>query len=367
MMDGPFHRTARYVGKDAGPRLAIREGSMASAARGDLHRRLSAFVDWIATEPAREDDLRERADSIRYSIKAKAKDDGLVIRSTPTSGSFATRTGLRRHMRGESEVDGQDVDLPFVVAPETKDEERLEVLLPRFEKYAREAYRDTAKETTKSSVWLKFSDQVNFDLVPLLATTDPERQVLVRSDGERRETSVQKHVYFVKKRTAKSDDDPGRVKFNEMVRLLKWWRCFRLEAGRSLTDIPSFLVNLLAAYAFDHRGVQGSYGETVADWFGFLARAARKRTAIVFNDFASPPVVSAGPAWSVHDPVNAGNNVVEKWTGLMCDEFADWLEESRDAMYDVIAAFDDGRESNGMNGLVLVFGNPIRHHSERDQ
>jgi hypothetical protein len=337
-----------------------------SPAHGALHRLLTIFVDWIATEATREDDLRTRAKNIREAIGAEAKADDLTIRSTPSSGSFATRTGLRRHMRGDSEVEGQDVDLPFVVAPQKSQEERLEVLLPRFEKYAREAYPDTARETTKSSVRLMFTDKVNFDLVPLFATTDPERQILVRSDGERRETSVQKHVDFVKTRTAKSNDKSGRVKFNELVRLLKWWRCFRLEKARSLTDVPSFLVNLLAAYAFDERGVQATYGETIADWLGFLARAARKRSPIFFTDFASAPATSGGSAWSVHDPVNPGNNVVEKWSGLMCDEFADWLEESRDLMYEVIAAFDDGRESDGLNGLVRVFGSPIRHHSEKN-
>lgn len=337
-----------------------------SPTRRNLHRRLSIFVEWIATASAREDDLRARAKNIREAISAKAKTDDLTltIRSTPTSGSFATRTGLRRHMRGESEVEGQDVDLPFVVAPQTKEEERLDVLLPRFEKYAREAYPDTERETTKSSVWLKFSDKVNFDLVPLFATADPERQILVRSDGEQRETSVQNHADFVKTRTAKSNDTAGRVKFNEMVRLLKWWRCFRLEGARSVTDVPSFLVNLLAAHAFDQRGVQATYGETIADWFGALARAVRKRTQIHFTDFASAPAVPQGVTWSVHDPVNPGNNMVEKWSGVMCDEFADWLEESRDAMYEVIAAFDDDRKTDGMNGLVRVFGNPIRHHSE---
>lgn len=335
-----------------------------SSTRGDLHRRLSAFVEWIATDTTREDDLRARAKNIRDAIGAKAKADELTIRSTPNSGSFATRTGLRRHMRGESEVEGQDVDLPFVVSPKKKEEEQLEGLLPRFEKYVREAYPDTDRERTKSSVRLLFADKVNFDLVPLFATTDAERQILVRTDGEPRETSVQKHADFVKKRTAKSNDEWGRVKFNEMVRLLKWWRCFRLEKARSVSDIPSFLMNLLAAHAFDQRAVQVTYGETVADWFGLLARAARKRTPIFFTDFASAPVASEGGVWSVRDPVNPGNNLVERWSGLTCDEFADWLEESRDGMYEMIAAFNDGRETDGMNGLVRVFGNSVRHHSE---
>src|SRR5579885_1307623 len=158
-----------------------------------LHRRLSNFVSWIATDSEREDDLRDRANGIRESIVAKARDDRLVVHAPPTSGSFATRTGLRRHMRGDSEVEGQDVDVPFVVAPKTKDEERLEALLPRFDRFAGQAYPETKRERTKSSVVLRFADKVNYDLVPMLATSDPARQIIIRSDGERRQTSVQEH------------------------------------------------------------------------------------------------------------------------------------------------------------------------------
>jgi hypothetical protein len=332
-----------------------------------LYRRLSNFVAWIATDSEREDDLRDRANGIRDSIGAKAKDDSLVVRATPTSGSFATRTGLRRHMRGDSEVEGQDVDVPFVIAPKAKDEERLEALLPRFDKYAREAYPDTKRETTNSSVKLKFADKVNYDLVPMLATKDPERQIIVRSDGERRETSVQKHVEFVRARTRKSNATPGCVAFNDIVRLLKWWRCFREGEARTIKEVPSFLINLLAAHAFDQRGVRTTYGVTIADWFGFLARIVRKHEKIAFNDFTAAPSAASSETWAVYDPINPDNNVVDRWSGVMCDELADWLEESRDAMYEAISAFDDERENDGLECLVRVFGAPIRHHSEADE
>jgi hypothetical protein len=329
-----------------------------------LHRRLSDFVVWIATDSERENDLRDRASNIRESIRAKASQDSLVVRATPTSGSFATRTGLRRHMRGDSEVEGQDVDVPFVIAPATKDEERVEALLPRFDKYARESYPDTERETTKSSIKLKFADKVNYDLVPMFATKDPERQIIVRSDGERRETSVQKHVEFVRGRTRKSNSTPGPVAFNDVVRLLKWWRCFLEAEARTIGEVPSFLITLLAAHAFDQRGVRATYGETMADWFGFLARIVRRRGKISFEDFVSASPATAGQQWTVYDPINPDNNVVDKWKGVMIEELADWLEDSRDAMYEAIAAFDDERENDGVELLVRVFGAPIRHHSE---
>ncbi len=336
-----------------------------SATRSNtLDKRIATFVAWIATEGDREDDIRNRASNVRTAIREQADADGLIVRSTPWAGSFATRTGLRRHMRGDSEVEGQDVDLPFVVSPETDEQQRLTALLPRFERYARNAYPDTARETTKSSVRLLFADKVNFDLVPLLATADPERQILVRADGERRETSVQRHVDFVKSRTDASNRVAGPVRFNELVRLMKWWRCTQQASGGVLTDVPSFLINLLAAHAFDHRGVRATYAATIADWFGFLSRQVRSRTLICFDDYKVAAKVDDNATWTVLDPVNNVNNITAKWRGVMCDELVEWLEAGRDAMHDAITAFGDGRDIEGVEFLVNVFGNSFRNHSE---
>jgi len=63
--------------------------------------------------------------------------------------------------------------------------------------------------------------------------------------------------------------------------------------------------------------------------------------------------------------VNGDNNIVSGWSGIMCDELAEWLEEARDAMLDAITAFNDERENDGLESLVQIFGTPIRHHSEK--
>lgn len=331
-----------------------------------LHQRISYFVDWIAPDATREDDTRGRADNIRKAIKAKATDDQLTVRSTPSSGSFATRTGLRRHMRGTSEVEGFDVDLPFVVSPVTKDDEKLKTLLDRFDKYAKAAYPDTERERTKSSIKLLFADKMNFDLVPLLATTDSERQILVRDDGERRETSVQGHIEFVKSRTKKSSAIVGAVQFNEMIRLLKWWRCVKQcdTASDTLSDVASFLINLLAAQAFDARSVKSTYDLALADWFGYLCNIVSKRTVVAFTDYLPLPSVASTAFWSVYDPLNRENNIVGHWGKLDVHEFKDWLEEARDHLYDAITAFNERRESAGLEIMAKVLGNAFLHHSE---
>jgi tRNA nucleotidyltransferase (CCA-adding enzyme) len=99
------------------------------------HIRIRNFVDWIRTDRAREDTIREQANEIQERVKNLASNDGLIILFTPWSGSFAKRTGLRRHLYGLNPVEGQDVDLPFVISPKTKDDEELSELLPRFQGY----------------------------------------------------------------------------------------------------------------------------------------------------------------------------------------------------------------------------------------
>jgi hypothetical protein len=328
-----------------------------------LQRRMTAFVTWIATEREKEDEIREQADSIRKKIKAKATDDGLTIQSTPNSGSFAKRTGLRRHLRGESVVDGQDVDLPFVVSPKTDEDKKLRSLLPRFERYAKAAYPDTERETTKSSVCLKFSNQLSYDLVPVLATSDPKRQVLIRLNGDRRETSLQNHVEFVRSRTKKSDDHAGRVKFNEVVRLVKWWRYFRQSESSVFDDVPTFLIDLLCAHAFDARGVQGGYAQTFAEWSGYLARVVRHRELVAFSEFGkAPKSLPDGVLWGVFDRVSPDNNIVDSWTALKCDELMGWFADAHDTLCDTIVTHEQGLDAQGLDELVSVFGAPIGSH-----
>src|SRR5438132_211772 len=120
--------------------------------RSTIHRRLSRFVDWIATDESREDEIRRKSEDVRTRICNQASKDGLVIRSTPNSGSYAKRTGLRRHMTGGSVVEGQDVDLPFVVSPRTRDQEEVNSLLDRFERYAKATYPQVERNPTKSSI-----------------------------------------------------------------------------------------------------------------------------------------------------------------------------------------------------------------------
>jgi hypothetical protein len=331
------------------------------------HGWLLNFVDWIKPEAETDEKIRKQAEEIRTRIKAKATADGLVVRSMPWSGSFAKKTGLRRHLHGNHAIEGQDVDLPFVVSPQTKEGEDIKTLLDRFERYAKESYPNTRRDPTKSSICLDFkSTKLSYDLVPMLAVNDDDNaQVLLRGDGERRNTSVQKHIEFIKTRTAKSNEVAGRVKFNEGVRLVKWWREMRQSQSAVLEEVPTMVIDLLCAKAFDEHGVDETYTETLSRWFGRIANLARQRKRMDFNDFASPSRSPGGGLWAVLDPVNPGNNVVPaSWKNLQLDELAGWFEEARDGMARVIAADTAGDEGKAREELVALFGTAVNDHGQ---
>ena len=263
-------------------------------AQGRSHRQLAGFVDWIKPEPNTREAIRKQAADIRRVISAQAVIDGLSIRATPEAGSFAKHAGLRRHMRGSSEIEGQDVDLPFVVKPMTDEGEQIDELLRRFDKYAAASYPNTPRRVTASSVELRFvASKLNYDLVPMLVSAYPDYQVILKKDGSRRVTSVAKHTEFVRSRTRRSDDLAGRVKFNECVRLLKWWRFVRIGTTSSIEEVRTTLIELLCASAFDRLGVATTYTETLCRWFGWLATVTARRLPVSFSDY--PSIEAAAP------------------------------------------------------------------------
>lgn len=334
--------------------------------RSLLHRRMSAFVDWIRTDEAKVDTIRKQSAEIRLRIRGQADKDGLTVRSTPNSGSFEKKTGLRRHLQGDSEVEGQDIDLPFVISPKDEDGKQIAELLNRFEGYARISYPETERTRTKSSIQLDFvGTKLRYDLVPMLAVPgDDESQILLRANGERRRTSVQKHIEFVTRRTGESNLLPGRVKFNECVRLIKWWREFRQVHARVLHDVPSIILDLMCAHAYDRLQVSETYAETLAKWFSHLTAVVRRRERIAFKDFGAIPAASKTAVWEVLDPVNSENNIVAPWKMAQIEELGDWLEEGGDILHRAIAADLQEDDVASLGALVEFFGNPFKHHCE---
>jgi Second Messenger Oligonucleotide or Dinucleotide Synthetase domain len=347
---------------------ALATASGAATTQSRSHRRLACFVDWIKAPRETRDTIHKQAGDIRRIIGNQAEANGLVVFRTPEAGSFAKHTGLRRHMRGHSEIEGQDVDLPFVVRPNTADGERIDELLRKFEGFAKASYPSTPRRLTASSVELQFTtSKLNYDLVPMLTTDKADYQFLLKKDGSRRLTSVAKHTEFVRRRTRESDALAERVKFNECVRLLKWWRYIRIDQSGSIEEVRTTLIELLCASAYDKLGVDTTHTGTLVKWFSWLASVTARRTRVSFGDFPSvepyDPNSPGNALWQVIDPVNANNNVVHSsWGNIELEEFASWFADARDAMSRLVAHEAAGNEGIVDDILARLFGNPIITH-----
>jgi hypothetical protein len=334
------------------------------------HRRLAKFVDWIKPEPDTAGVIREQAGNIRRVISGQAEADGLTVLATPEAGSFAKSTGLRRHMRGDNEIEGQDVDLPFVVKPQTTDGEKIDELLRRFDGYAEASYPRTPRSITASSVELNFVEsKLNYDLVPMLKAAKDGYQVILKKDGTRRVTSVARHTDFITSRTRDSDQLAGRVKFNECVRLFKWWRYVRIGTTSPITEVRTTLIELLCAAAYDRLKVEKTYTETLFKWFSYLANVTKNRTKIEFTDYPSvEPYDANAPGnrlWRVIDPVNCNNNVVHtSWGNIELDEFASWFAAGRDALTRIMSHEAMGNDGTVDDILAELFGNAILTHGD---
>ena len=336
--------------------------------RSVIHKRLKCFVEFIAPEKEKREDIKRQSDDIRDCITNGAKKDGLTILSKPYSGSFAKKSGLRRQMQGNDEVEGQDIDLGFILRDEDRWGNPLTCQIETFEKYLRDNYPNSIVGHTKSSATIAFKrTKLQFDIIPLIETSRKNIQKLIRTNGEIRQSSVQQQAEFIKKRNRSSNELDGLVKFNECLRLVKWWRYQRqansgiFGNGDNDSKVPSFLLDLLCAKAYDETLVKATYPETLASWFGFLAHTVRNRKTVRFTDFIKAPKNENRVNWKVLDPMDDTNNVVENWPDYKINELAKWFEESRGAICRAIRYDEDGEDQKSMEELIQLLGNSIRN------
>lgn len=329
--------------------------------KSTLHARIKNFVAWIAPPKEARDAIKEKSDEVRKKIKAEAEKDGLTIVQMPYAGSFSTRTGLRRNMRGNTIIEGQDIDLPFVVKKDKETE--FEPLINRFKKYAEECYEGHKIEATKSSVKIEFeTEKLTFDLVPMFEADKPNHQTLIRRNGDVITTSIENHREFIKNRTKETKENAGVVTFNDCIRLLKWWRSVKeIETNESLS-LPSFLINLLSAEAYKVCGDDTTYPQTLANWFSYLAYKVKSREIIWFNDYYNSQNDNGYTPWAVLDPVMADNNIVKSWAGYEVDELAEWFQEAAETMNRAIVADTEGRDSDSLGHMQELFGTIFSSH-----
>lgn len=336
----------------------------------NIHRLTKGFVKWIAPQQDTRIVIHKQSGELIDKVKVKAEEDGLIIVEVVFSGSFDKESGLRRFMRGHAVVEGQDVDIAFIIQRKDKKGNELGCLIENFKRYLKDCYPDSERGETKSSATISFvGTKIRYDLVPLLETERPNIQLLKRSNGKDRTTSVIMHANFVKDRKESSDKIDGVVRFNECLRLIKWWKYEQQEHsgvfGNEKDDekVPSFLLDLLCASAYDSRTVDKTYATTLAKWFGYIANVVRNRKDVLFGKSVVIPANSAH-LWKVIDPVDNGNNIVANWDNAKINELARWFENARDEMNRAIRYDEQGDDVACMESLVKLFGNAFKNNAE---
>jgi len=191
-------------------------------------------------------------------------------------------------------------------------------------------------------------------------------EFLYRADGTKVSTSISRQVDFVRSRTRLSKRAPGIVTFNQMIRLFKWWRTCRVTEDDLITELPTFLLELLCAKVFDECGVASTYTETLETWFTALATIIDERREIRFDGRAGPraPRGESGTRWVVRDPVNPDNLAVPRvWTEAHIDRVHAWTCTASEIVARVRECDQHDNGKGALQQLERLFGPGIRNLS----
>jgi len=279
------------------------------------------------------------------------------------AGSNAKFTSLRRTADNTF-----DVDLGAYYSGAGATKETLDTLLQFTRDQLRGIYptkADADFEVRKSAVRISFQGGVrlNVDVAPIIRDDSLDLENggwIPRSDGWRL-TSVTCHNQFVRTRTTQSGNVPGPVRFNRLVRMIKWWNNRQGDLAQ-----PSIICDCIAAAAFAEVGVTDEWQTSLRHVFnhyrqhGFL-------TPIVFSDYYNPRhvVIPSDPV-VVLDSVNAANNITASWTEVTRTQYLDRIQEAYDAMVYARSCELDGDEDGAVGCWCEVFGPAFRTLSEEE-
>ena len=181
---------------------------------------------------------------------------------------------------------------------------------------------------------------LDVDVVPVLYEGDENDYgyLVDKFTGERLLTSVPLHLKFIRKRKA-----DNQTHFAQVVRLVKWWASQR-KAENSAFKCKSFLLELLIAYLADKGGELRDYTQALEAFFTYVVKTGLEER-IAFTDYypSSRLPGPTGAAIEVFDPVNAENNVTDKYMWGDRQALVEAAEEAADAIREALYATTKGR------------------------
>ena len=166
------------------------------------------------------------------------------------------------------------------------------------------------------------------DVVPVLYEGEADDVgYLITDTGARVETSVTRHLTFIRSRKGPSPSD-----YAQLVRLTKWW-VRRLKQLDDDFRFKSFMVELIWAHLVDQQLDLTDYPSALEEFFTYIVRTELKQR-ISFSDFyeASEMPDPTGAAIEIFDPVNPENNVAATYTEAQRVAIVEAANDALDAL-----------------------------------
>lgn len=329
-----------------------------------IKTRFERFTTKIKPSKDHIDEANRQVEFMIDRLHDKVADDGsFTLEKVLRAGSNAKFTSLMRTAENVF-----DVDLGAYYSGEGATKEKLDTLLDftrqkLIDIYPQKDEKDFIK--LQSAVRVKFVSGIKLwvDVAPIVK--DDSLKIangghIPRDDGWRL-TSVTAHNDFVTSRTVASSKVSGPVKFNRLVRMIKWWNNLQAPLIQ-----PSIFCELITAAAIRDTGVTSEWQTSLRQVFTFLRKHGLKEP-IVFNDhFDSKKETLATGTVVVIDSVNPKNNVTSSWTEQTRKEFLDRVEDAYDASTAAWSAERDGDEDEAVDHWCRLFGEKFRTLSEED-
>jgi hypothetical protein len=328
-----------------------------------IKTRLDKFSRSIRPTEEHFAEATRQANYMREKLAAKVASDGsFKLVKILKAGSNAKFTSLM-----ETDTNLFDVDLGAYYSGDGATKTELNKLLNFTCDQLQKIYPSKDKsdfEIAKSAVRVKFRTgiKLNVDVAPII--TDDSLNVtnggwIPRKDSWRL-TSITCHNEFVKNRTAQSKDVSGPVKFNRLVRMVKWWNNLQGELRQ-----PSIFCDLITAKAFEEVGVTTEWQSSLLHAFSFF-RKHQFLEPIIFNDYydSSEVDVSDHTEIIVMDSVNPENNITWFWTEDTRLEYLERIQTAYDAIVQARSCELDGEEDEAVDEWCEVFGEDFRELSE---
>ena len=326
------------------------------------------FDRFISQIRPTDDHIQEANRQVDYMIKQLqnkvSEDEKLVLEKVLKAGSNAKFTSLRK-----TEENLFDVDLGAYFSGEEATKEQLSKLLEFTLNQLRSIYPTKKKEDfepLKSAVRVKFVSGINLwvDVAPIIHDTSLKIENggwIPRPDGWRL-TSVTCHNQFVNSRTAQSKKTPGPVRFNRLVRMVKWWNNLQGEFTQ-----PSIFCDCMAAAAYEETGLTAEWQSSLVSVFRFMLKHQFKHP-IVFNDFynASKIKLPNNPV-ILMDSVNPGNNITASWTETIRGKYLERVQDAYESMRYARSYELDGDEDAAVSEWCRVFSEKFRTFSNPEE